>query len=119
MSSIKTIIKAGKTLENLFDSDFVFGPGLEPPRSPLGKQKRLSPVRLQLLETWKGVLAYNDEKYSLSGLYVDYAKNEQPAQLKGVLTGERLRGLMEGKNHYAAMKWTRLSQLSLKEILVF
>lgn len=67
---------------------------------PPEKQKVLNSMRLALLKAYKGVLAQNEEKYSVSGLHKHFAHKKETAQPNVLVPAERLREMMERKNYY-------------------
>lgn len=62
----------------------------------------LNLVRLLLLKACKGILAHNEGKCPVSGLYVDHTIKQQTAQLDGLFREDGLRGIMRGRNYYAS-----------------
>lgn len=68
---------------------------------PSGRQKQLSLLMTPLLRASNTVLAQIIERFTLPGFHVGFAKRERTAQLTGLFTGDRLRGLLEAKNYYA------------------
>lgn len=56
-------------------------------------------MRLLLLKVCNGVLAHLKQKYLVPVFYLDFAREEQTPQLNGLLTGDGLREMIEGRNH--------------------
>lgn len=65
-------------------------------------QKRLKKVKMPVLKACNCVLAYTEESLPGSDLQVDFGTEKQKAEQNGLLTGERLRGVMKRRNYYAA-----------------
>lgn len=59
-------------------------------------------MKLRLLRACSAVLADIQEKYPVSGLHVDFARREHRAQMGVLFTGDRLRGMMKRRSHYAS-----------------
>lgn len=66
-----------------------------------GKWRRLSSLAISLSKACNGILAQVEEKYNLPGLHVNFAKEKEAAQLKGLLTEDGLRGMSEERIRYA------------------
>lgn len=96
-ASSKPSFRGAKTFEDVCDSLFYLAPYLRPLRGSAWKAKRLSSVWLSLLKACSGMLARTEEKYPVPGFYVDFAKKEWKAQLNGLFTRKRPRGLMHEK----------------------
>lgn len=77
--------------------DEIFSHWKGPPR----KQEMLGSMKLQLLKVCNDILPHIEEKYPVFRLYVDFAEKEQSAKLSGLLTREKLRGMMEQRNRFA------------------
>lgn len=58
-------------------------------------------MRLAQLKASKGSLTHSEERQPASGLHVKLAKKKQTAQLSGLLTEERLRGMTKRRTYYA------------------
>lgn len=67
-------------------SRFVFRQKLQPSGGSAWKAKKLNSVTLPLLKAWNGILAHSEEQYPVPGLPVDFSKEDQKAQLKGMFT---------------------------------
>lgn len=59
-------------------------------------------MRLALFKASIGTLASTEEIYPVSGLHVGFAKKKQTALLSGLLVGDGLRRMMEGRTCCAA-----------------
>lgn len=66
-----------------------------------GVQNRLYSGRLPLLKSCNGVMAHNEEKYTVFGLYVDSSEKKQTAHLNSLFTRKGLRRIMKERNHCA------------------
>lgn len=61
----------------------------------------MSPVKLGILKACNGISALTGEKYRAPSFHVDSAIKKPTAQLNAMFTEERLRGMVEGRKHYA------------------
>lgn len=69
---------------------------------PSRKQNKMSLLDSSLLRACEDILAHVEEKCALRGRHVSLAKQrEKRAQLYSFITGEGLRGILEGKDYYA------------------
>lgn len=71
------------------------------PRGPARKRRELSSLRISPLRTCSGILPQVEQNRALPRFHVNFVKKEKTAQLNGLCTGDDLRGILEGKKHYA------------------
>lgn len=80
------------------------------------KWDRLSLVKLLLLEAFSAIWAHIEDRYLILGLHVDFAEENQTAQLTGLLPGDGLRGKMDGRN-YCTMLLRRSFRLLSRSLI--
>lgn len=71
------------------------------PWGPAGKKERLTSVRMTLLKGCNATLADTEKKHPTRSLHADFPEKEQTAQLRSLLTEDRLREMMKGRIYYA------------------
>lgn len=57
-------------------------------------------MSLPLLKACSSILAHVEEKYPAPALQLGFGEKKQTTQLSDLLTGERLRRMMKGRNYY-------------------